>query len=48
MQIETIEDYGARLTPFNEIKRKDKTNYTYVKSGYNNIDNLIGGYSRAN
>lgn len=44
MKIETIEDYGARLTPFNEIKRKDKTNYTYVKSGYNNIDNLIGGF----
>ena len=41
---ENIVDYSYRLTPFNKIQRKDKTEYTYIKSGYNNIDNLIGGF----
>lgn len=36
--------YLERLTPFNQIKRKDKTQYTYVKSGYNGIDSKIGGF----
>lgn len=44
MKIEIAEDYSARLTPFDKITRKDKTNYIYVKSGYENIDNLIGGF----
>lgn len=53
MQIETIEmpattiagqDYSKRLVPFDKIKRKDKTDYTYIKSGYENIDQLIGGF----
>lgn len=43
-QIEMVDDFSQRLVPFDKIKRKDKTNYTYVKSGYNNIDNLIGGF----
>lgn len=37
-------DYSQRLTPFNKIKRKDKTQYTYIKSGYEKIDQLIGGF----
>lgn len=45
MEIETHEeDYSQRLVPFNQIKRKDKNEYTYVKSGYNNIDKLIEGF----
>lgn len=36
--------YAERLVPFNKIVRKDKTNYTYIKSGYNSIDSLIGGF----
>ena len=44
MQIETYEEYAQRLVPFDKIKRKDKTNYTYIKSGYENIDQLIGGF----
>lgn len=38
------QDYSQRLTPFNKIKRKDKTSYTYIKSGYKNLDQLIGGF----
>ena len=37
-------DYAERLTPFYKIKRKDKTQYTYIKSGYTKIDQLIGGF----
>lgn len=44
MQIETYDGYAQRLVPFDKIKRKDKTNYTYIKSGYENIDQLIGGF----
>ena len=45
MQIEfDKENYGARLIPFNRVKRKDKTDYVYVKSGYEKIDKLIGGF----
>ena len=44
MQIETYEEYAQRLVPFDKIKRKDKTDYTYIKSGYENIDQLIGGF----
>lgn len=33
-----------RLVPFDKVKRRDKTQYTYVKSGYNNIDSKIGGF----
>ena len=32
MQIETYEEYAQRLVPFDKIKRKDKTNYTYIIS----------------
>ena len=44
MKIETYDDYSQRLVSFDKIKRKDKTNYTYIKSGYENIDQLIGGF----
>lgn len=38
------EELEHRLIPFNKIQRKDKTSYTYIKSGYNNLDLLMGGY----
>lgn len=36
--------YLERLTPFNQIRRKDKNEYTYIKSGYETIDRKIGGF----
>lgn len=44
MKIELENDISIRLVPFYKIKRKDKNQYTYVKSGYSSIDNLIGGF----
>lgn len=49
MEIELKNDfknelYANRLTPFKDIRRIDKTSYVYVRSGYNSIDNLIGGF----
>lgn len=44
MSSTNVSDINERLTPFNKIKRKDKNEYTYVKSGYSNLDNLIGGF----
>ena len=45
MEIETKESfYADRLVPFDKIRRKDKNTYTYIKSGYEKLDNLIGGF----
>lgn len=44
MKIEMEKDFSTRLVPFDKIKRKDKTEYVYVKSGYSNIDDKIGGF----
>lgn len=40
----TNDNLFDRLTSFNKVKRKDKTEYIYVKSGYESIDKLIGGF----
>lgn len=44
MKIEMEKDFSSRLVPFNQIKRVDKTQYVYVKSGYSNLDEKIGGF----
>ena len=44
MKIELENDFALRLVPFHKIKRKNKTDYTYFKSGYKCIDDLIGGF----
>lgn len=45
--VETVEHqnkYLERLKTLSQIKRKDKSEYVYVKSNYLGIDNLIGGF----
>ena len=42
--VEKENKYLERLKTLSQIKRKDKSEYVYVKSNYLGIDNLIGGF----